>query len=96
MTPPVGQVLPLLPLVWANLKQLPRVITRKGKLPAGINPPRLPPRPSTLLPLCGRGHMAQGIFSCLCQFFTGWWHNSLGKMSLIQITVCPSLMSLQN
>lgn len=92
----MGQVSPLLPLVWANLKQLPRVIIRKGKLPAGINPPQLSPRPVTIPPLCGCGHMAQGIFSCLCQFFTGWWHNSQGKTSLIQIAICPCLMSLQN
>lgn len=40
-------------------------IIRKGKLPVGINPAQLPPGPATLLALCGRRHMAQGICSCL-------------------------------
>lgn len=40
-------------------------IIRKGKLPVGINPAQLPPRPATLLTLHGRGHIAQGIFPCL-------------------------------
>ena len=40
-------------------------IFHKGKLPAGINPAQLLPRPATLLAPSGRGLMAQGIFSCL-------------------------------
>lgn len=68
-------------------------IILKGKLSVGVNPAHLPPRPATLLALCGRGHMAQGIFSCLANSSPVCGIIHRGKTSLIQLKVCPGLMS---